>query len=260
MKPSSIKYSIEVSLASEINPNNKPAVRDSDVVVSRTSKRKTADGNVEVSVVFSRLRSDRVDQIPLMKKHGKIDSNQKTVSHYRNLLKQQGLKDEKIDSLLETISFADQASFKRAKALRPVMQRIQNDEAGIRGEERTKSRSSQKTLTKSISVKKIKQAGSNLQEKAENALSPREPNLISANLFEHVNQNLIKKGALQKVRPPLPTTPSTVRSSTTKSKPLPPTPQRSAPIKPPSQTTSTAPLNLRSTIVLPELPDFSEDQ
>ncbi len=139
MHSTSTRYAIEISLAREINPQQQSTERDSDVVVSRTSKRATKDGKVEVSVVFSRLRADQVDQIPLLRKQGKIDSNHTTVSHYRNLLKQQGMTDETIDSALEKISFSDQASFKKARALKSVKQRIQNDETEMRGEDKAEA-------------------------------------------------------------------------------------------------------------------------
>jgi hypothetical protein len=259
MKPTSTHYSIEISLGSEIKSQKNSTDRDSDVMVSRTVKRKTDDGNIEVSVVFSRLKADQVDQIPMLRKEGKIDSNHTTVNHYRSLLKQRGMSDEKIDSVVEKISFSDKSSFKKARALKPIMQRIHNDETGVRADERTEARSLQKTLTKAISVKNLKRTGAMLQEKAEKALAPKEPELLSANLFEFASKGLIEKGALQKIRPPLPATPGPAKSPTAKSKPLPPTPKSSAPPKQPAPASGASSANPRATIVLPELPDLPED-
>ena len=257
MHSTSTHYAIEISLAREINPQQQSTERDSDVVVSRTSKRATKDGKVEVSVVFSRLRADQVDQIPLLRKQGKIDSNHTTVSHYRNLLKQQGMTDETIDSALEKISFSDQASFKKARALKSVMQRIQNDETGMRGEDRAEAGSRQKKLAKAISVKNLKRTGAMLHEKAVKAMAPKEPDLMSANLFEFMNKRLIDKGKLEKVRPPLPATPTPAKSVAGRSKPLPATPQTSGSLKPPTSSANSP--NQRATLVLPELPDLPED-
>lgn len=272
MKPTSTRYAIEVHPGRELKSRSQNPERDSDVIVSRTTRQVTEDGRIEKTIVFSRLRADQVNTLPQLRKARKIDSNHQTVSHFRQLLRNNGMNDEAIDKVQEKISFSDQQAVRKARELRQVMQRIQNDERGVRTDENT---APQKTLTKSLSMKNLKQAGAALQQKASTALAPKEPDLMSANLFEFYSQKLIQKGSLQKVRPALPETPSSA-GTRRKMKPLPKPPQGLAPAKIQAHSTSTGtsstssstsssrlnarPAAHRAPREMPDLPELPDDR